>query len=105
MLIVGKKLNDKLGRKFGFPFNLGDFPSRKHGTSSVMVRFMKGVHDDISKTFSYFYQGMARPYPGTKPDIMFFKHLFPFSIVENPINKRLWLTIATHFIEISVHSL
>ena len=28
-----------------------------------------------------------------------------FSIVENPINKRLWLTIATHFIEISVHSL
>ena len=21
-----KKLNDKLGRKFGFPFNLGDFP-------------------------------------------------------------------------------
>ena len=26
MLIVGKKLNDKLGWKFGFPFNLGDFP-------------------------------------------------------------------------------
>ena len=26
MLIAGKKLNDKLGRKFGFPFNLGDFP-------------------------------------------------------------------------------
>ena len=21
-----KKLNDKLGRKFGLPFNLGDFP-------------------------------------------------------------------------------
>ena len=21
-----KKLKDKLGRKFGFPFNLGDFP-------------------------------------------------------------------------------
>ena len=21
-----KKLNDKLGQKFGFPFNLGDFP-------------------------------------------------------------------------------
>ena len=21
-----KKLNDKLGRKFGFPFNLGDLP-------------------------------------------------------------------------------
>ena len=43
-----KKLNDKLGQKLGFPFNLGDFPSRKHGTSSVMVRFMKGVRDDIS---------------------------------------------------------
>ena len=26
MLIVGKKMNDKIGRKFGFPFNLGDFP-------------------------------------------------------------------------------
>jgi hypothetical protein len=26
MLIIGKKLNDKLGQKFGFPFNLGDFP-------------------------------------------------------------------------------
>ena len=26
MLIVEKKLNEKLGRKFGFPFNLGDFP-------------------------------------------------------------------------------
>ena len=50
-----KKLNDKLGRKLGFPFNLGDFPSRKHGTSSVMVRFMKGVHVNISQTFSNFY--------------------------------------------------
>ena len=105
MLIVGKKLNAKLGQKFGFPFNPGDFPSRKHGTSSVMVQFMKGVHDDISQTFSNFYQGMVRSYHGTMPGIMFFKHLFYFSIVENPINKRLWLTIATHFIEISVHSL
>ena len=26
MLIAEKKLNDKLGWKFGFPFNLGDFP-------------------------------------------------------------------------------
>ena len=26
MLIVGKNPNDKLGWKFGFPFNLGDFP-------------------------------------------------------------------------------
>ena len=27
MLIVEKKLNEKLGRKFGFPFNLGDLLS------------------------------------------------------------------------------
>ena len=100
-----KKLNDKLGRKLGFPFNLGDFPSRKHGTSLVMVRFMKGVHDDISQTFSNFYQGMVRSYHGTMPGVMISKHLFHFSIVENPTNKHLWLTIATHFIKISVHSL
>ena len=35
------------------------------------------------------------------------RHIFQafisfFSIVENPINKRLWLTIATHFIKIFV---
>ena len=105
MLIVGKKLNDKLGRKFGYPFNLKDFPSRKHGTSLVMVRFMKGVHEDISQTFSNFYRGMVRSYHGTMPGDKFFKHLFHFYIVENPTNKHLWLTIATHFIEISIHSL
>ena len=81
------------------------FPSRKHGTSSVMVRFMKGVHDDISQTFSNFYQGMVRSYHGTMPGVMFFKHLFHFFYSENPTNKHLWLTIATHFIEISFHSL
>ena len=105
MLIVGKKLNDKLGRKFGFPFNPGDFPSRKHGTSSVMVRFMKGVHDDISQTFSNFYEGMLTSYHGTMSGVIFFKHLFHFSIVENQTNKHLWLTIATHSLEISAHSL
>ena len=26
-----KKLNDKLGQKFGFPFNLGDFPLKSMG--------------------------------------------------------------------------
>ena len=86
MLIVGKKLNDILRRKFGFPFNLGDFPSRKHGTSSVMVRFMKGVHENISQTFSNFYQGMVRSYHGTMPGVMFFKHLFHFCIVVNLVN-------------------
>jgi hypothetical protein len=50
------------------------------------VRFMKGVHDDISQTFSNFYQGMMRPYHGTMPSVMFLKHLFHFSIVEKPMN-------------------
>ena len=78
MLIIGNKLNDKLGWKLGFPFNLGDFPSRKLGTSSVMVRFMKGVHDDISQTFPNFYQGMVGSYHGTMQGVMFFMHLFHF---------------------------
>ena len=81
------KLNDKLGRKLGFPFKLGDFPCRKHGTSSMMVRFMKGVHDNISQTFSNFYQSMVRSYHGTMPGVMFFKHLFYFSIVENQLKN------------------
>ena len=82
MLIVGKKLYDKRGQKLG-PFNLGDFPSRKHGTSSVMVRFMNGMHDDIRQTFSIFYQGMVRPYHGTTACVMFSKHVFHFCIVPN----------------------
>ena len=51
-----------------------------------MVRFMKGVYDDISQTFSNFYQGMVRPYDGTMPGVIFLKHVFHFSIVEKPIN-------------------
>ena len=76
MLIVGKKVNDKLGRKLGFPFNLGDFSSRKHGTSLVMVRFMKGVHGE----------GTVRPYHDTMPGFMYLKHIFHCSIVDNPVN-------------------
>ena len=38
----------------------------------------EGVHDDISQTFSNFYQGMVRSYHGTMPGVMFFKHLFHF---------------------------
>ena len=95
MLIVGTKLNDKLGRKLGFPFNLGDFPSQKHGTSSVMVRFMKGVHDDISQTFSNFYQGMVRSYHGTMPGVMFFKHLFHFFYSWKP-NKQTFVVDYCH---------
>jgi hypothetical protein len=45
-----------------------------------------GVHDDISQTFSHFYQGMVRPYHGTMSAVMFFKHVFHFSTVEEPIN-------------------
>ena len=51
-----------------------------------MVRFMKGVHDDINQTFSAFYQGMVRPYHGTMPGVIFFKHVFHFYIVDNPVN-------------------
>ena len=51
-----------------------------------MVRFMKGVHHDIRKTFSNFYQGTVRPYHGTMPAVTFFKNVFDFSIVEKPIN-------------------
>ena len=51
-----------------------------------MVQFMKGVHNDISQTFSNFYQGMVRPYHGTILSVMFFKHGFHFSTVEKTIN-------------------
>ena len=51
-----------------------------------MVRFMKGVHDDINQTFSAFNQGTVRPYHGTMPAVMFFKHIFHCSIVDNPLN-------------------
>ena len=47
---------------------------------------MNGVHDDISQTFSNIYQGMMRPYHGTMPGVMFFKHVFYCSIVDNPLN-------------------
>ena len=47
-----------------------------------MVRFMKGVHNDIRITFSNFYLGMVRPYHGTTPGVMFFKHLFHFFVYQ-----------------------
>ena len=62
------------------PFNLVDSPHNNE-ISSVMVRFMNGVHDDIRRTFSIFYQGMVRPYHGTTPGVMFSKHVFHFCIV------------------------
>ena len=80
-----KKLVDKRTKEIWTPFNLGDSP-RNHENSSVMVRFMNGMHDNISQTFSNFYQGMVRPYQGTMLAVMFFKHVFHFSIVDNPVN-------------------
>ena len=71
------------------------FLSRKHWTSSVMVRFMKGVHDDISQTFSNFYQGMVRSYHGTMPGDKFFKHLFHFFYSWKP-NKQTFVVDYCH---------
>ena len=51
-----------------------------------MVRFMKGVHDNINQTFSTVNQGTVSPYHGTMPSVMFFKVIFHFSIVDNPVN-------------------
>ena len=64
------------------PFNLANSP-RNHEISSVMVRFMNGMHDDIRQTFSNFYKGMVRPYHGTMPRVMFSKNLFHFCIVSS----------------------
>ena len=82
-----KKLVDKGQRKFGSPFNLGDFPLETIKLPRMMVRFMKGAPHDIRKIFFNFYQGMVRSYHGTMPDVMFVKHVFHFSIVEKPINN------------------
>ena len=49
--------------KFGFPFNLGDFPLETMKLTRMMVRFMKGAHHDIRKTFSNFYQGHGEAIP------------------------------------------
>ena len=52
----------------------------------MMVRFMKGVHDDINQNFSAFNLGTVRPYHGTMPAVIFFKHIFHCSIVDNQVN-------------------
>ena len=62
---------------------------------------MKGVHDDINQTFLAFNQGMVRPYHGTMPTVMFFKHIFHYSIVDNLVNDA----FVVDSIEISAHSL
>ena len=77
---------DKGQRKFGSPLNLGDFPLETMKLPRMMVRFMKGAHHDIRKTFSNIYEGMVRPYHGTTPGVMFSKHVFHFCIVVNPVN-------------------
>ena len=101
-----KKTPGQRKKKIWIPLQSWGFPSRKHGTSSVMVRFMKGAHHNIRKSFSNFYQGMVRCHTMAPCQALCFLSIyFIFSIVENPTNRHLWLTIATHFIEISVHSL
>ena len=42
-----KKLMDKGQRKFGHPFNLGDFSLETMKLPQMMVYFMKGAHDDV----------------------------------------------------------
>ena len=72
------------------------FPPRNHETSSVMIRFMKGVHDDINQTFSAFYQGTVRPYHGTMPGVIFFKHLFRFFYSWKPSKRRIYGWLLPH---------
>ena len=51
------------------------------------------------RAWRHFYQGMVRSYHGTPCQASCFSSIyFIFSIVENPTNKHLWLTIAAHFI-------
>ena len=90
-----KKTEWQTRTEIWIPLQSWGFPSRKHGTSSVMVRFMKGVHDDISQTFSNFYQGMVRSYHGTMPGLMFFKHLFHFFYSWKP-NKQTFVVDYCH---------
>ena len=69
-----------------------------------MVRFMKGVHDDISQTFSNFYQGMVRSYHGTMPGVMFFKHLFHFLYSLKP-NKQTFVVHYCHIFQRNIYPL
>ena len=96
-----KKTERQTRTEIWIPLQSWWFPSRKHWTSSVMVRFMKGVHEDINQTFSTFNQGTVRPYHGTMPAVVFFKHTFHCSIVDNPVNDA----CVVDSIEISAHSL
>ena len=90
-----KKTEWQTRTKIWIPLQSWWFPSRKHWTSSVMVRFMKGVHDDINQTFSAFYQGTVRPCSGTMPGVMFFKHLFHFFSSWKP-NKQTFVVDYCH---------
>ena len=90
-----KKTPGQRTKKIWFPPQSWWFPSQKHGTSLVMVRFMKGVQDDISQTFSIFYQGMVRSYHGTMRGIMFFKYLFHFFYSWKP-NKQTFVVDYCH---------
>ena len=47
---------------------------------------MKGMHENINQTFSAFNQGTVRQYHATMPGVMFFKHIFHCTIVDNLVN-------------------
>ena len=85
MLIIEKTRGQRT-KEIWIPLQSWWFPPRNHETSSTMVWFMKGMHDDIRKTFSNFYQGRVRPYHGTTPGVMFFKHLFHILYSCYPVN-------------------
>ena len=104
MLIVGKKTERQTRTEIWIPLQSWWFPSRKHWTSLVMVRFMKGGHDDISQTFSNFYQGMVWSYHGTMPNIMFFKHLFHFFYSWKP-NKQTFVLDYCHTFHRNIYPL
>ena len=94
MLVIEKNPGQRT-KKIWIPLQSWWFPSRKHGTSPAMVQFMKGLHDDIRKTFSNFYQGMVRSYHGTMPGVMFSKHLFHFFYSWEP-NKQTFVVDYCH---------
>ena len=77
-MFIVEKTRGQRTKEIWIPVNLGDFTLENMKLPWMMVRFMKGAHHDIRKTFSNFYQGMVRPYHGTTPGVMFSNHVFHF---------------------------
>ena len=91
-----KKTRGQRTKEIWIPLQSWWFPPRNHETSSVMVRFMKGAHHDIRKTFSNFYQGMVRPYHGTTPGVLFSNHVFHFLYSCQPSKQRVYGWLLPH---------